>query len=183
MFKILFGISTFSFLLTSIGMVTSGNDITITKTETSTINYPHQNVLQLTSQTTTTTSTTTTTTTIPQFQPPADWPCVEYYHLSISAGWTTEDWPKLGKILYRESRCNPMAYNPTDPNGGSYGIGQVNGYWCRSSRWTQNGFLQDHNILNTCTDLHEPFTNLLAMRTIFNYSEERNNNGWFPWRT
>lgn len=183
MFKILFGISTFSFLATTFSMATTENEINLTPSEKTVINYPHQNVQALASSTTTTTSTTSTTTTIPQFQPPADWPCVEYFHLSISAGWTVEEWPKLGRILYRESRCVPTVHNETDPNGGSYGVGQVNGYWCRSSRWTENGFLQDAGVLSSCTDLYDPFINLIAMRTIFNYSEEKNDNGWFPWRT
>ena len=181
MFKIIFGISAFSFLATSFSMVVTGNEINVTPPETTVVNYPHQNVQDLATQTTTTTSTSTTTT-LPQFQPPSDWPCVEYFQMSIDAGWTVEEWPKLGRIMYRESRCIPTSFNPDDPNGGSYGLGQVNGFWCRPSRWTSNGFLQDRSVLSQCTDLYDPFTNLLAMRTVFDYSEEQNDDGWFPWR-
>lgn len=32
-------------------------------------------------------------------------------------------------IAYRESRCNPKAWNKHDPASGSYGLWQINGSW------------------------------------------------------
>lgn len=45
------------------------------------------------------------------------------------AGWPMEDgwWPQMRQIVYCESGRNIFAYNPNDPNGGSYGLAQLNG--------------------------------------------------------
>ena len=45
--------------------------------------------------------------------------CGEYHDLAISVGWSEAQWKKLSFVMYRESRCNTMAFNKTDPNGGA----------------------------------------------------------------
>lgn len=111
-----------------------------------------------------------------------DWgPCGEWHDLAISVGWPEAEWPKLSRVLFRESRCRPEAFNATDPNGGSRGILQVNQFWCRPSRYSEHGWLQDQGVLSDCLELHDGETALRAGLAIWYYSLNRNGNGWAPW--
>ena len=40
--------------------------------------------------------------------------CGEWHDLAISVGWSESDWPILSRIMYRESRCQPDAWNGSD---------------------------------------------------------------------
>lgn len=110
--------------------------------------------------------------------------CGEWRELALQIGWPAEEWYTLSHVLYRESRCNIGSHNKTDPASGSRGLMQVNGYWCRPSKWTQAGWLQDRGIVNTCEDLFEPEKNLRAGLAIWLYGEEKHGCGWRgPWAT
>lgn len=110
--------------------------------------------------------------------------CGEWYDLAVSIGWPAEEWPTLSKVLYRESRCNIDSWNRTDPSSGSRGLMQINGYWCRPSKWSQAGWLQDRGILTTCEDLFQPEPNLRAGLAIWLYGEQKHGCGWRgPWAT
>ena len=109
--------------------------------------------------------------------------CGEYHDLAIQAGWPESQWPKLSYVMYRESRCNTFSFNKSDPNGGSRGLIQINGYWCRKNKYNPNGWLQQKSILNNCEDLFDPYTNLRAGWAMWQYSQERNRCGWRPWST
>jgi hypothetical protein len=78
-------------------------------------------------------------------------------------------------IMHRESRCRQLAYNPADPNGGSYGLFQINGYWCQPSRYSRLGWLQEKKVLKTCADLWDPIINAKAFMVMYDYA------GWQPW--
>jgi hypothetical protein len=109
--------------------------------------------------------------------------CGEYHDLAISVGWSEAQWKKLSFVMYRESRCNTMSYNRTDPNGGSRGLIQINGFWCRPSKYNKAGWLQEQGILSKCDDLYKPEVNLRAGLAMWNYSQARNGCGWRPWAT
>lgn len=111
--------------------------------------------------------------------------CAEWYPLAVEVGWPVEEWPAVSKIMWRESRCRPEAHNGTDPNGGSFGLMQINAYWCKPSRWTEIGWLQDRNILDTCHDLYQPETVLRASLAIYLYSYEKHgyDRRFGPWTT
>jgi hypothetical protein len=109
--------------------------------------------------------------------------CGEWRELALRVGWTEAQWPKLSHVLHRESRCNIGSFNRTDPNGGSRGLMQINGYWCRKNKYNPIGWLQAKGILNTCEDLFNPEVNLRAGLAMWNYSQERNKCGWRPWAT
>lgn len=106
---------------------------------------------------------------------PADWQCAEWYDVSIQAGFAHSDWPAVGIVAWRESRCNPAAFNGSDPSGGSRGIMQVNGSW---RRW-----LRDQGILWDITELHDPLTNMRAARAIVQYDRDRGRCDWTQWST
>jgi hypothetical protein len=91
-------------------------------------------------------------------------------------GWAEQDLTQLVAIAYRESRCNPAAFNPTDPNGGSAGVMQINYFWCKPSSYYTNGYLQAYGLLRTCDDLFDLEGNLRSALAIFRYS-----NGWRAW--
>lgn len=136
--------------------------------------------VQLVLPTTTSTTTTTvevapppvpTTTTIPA----GDWKCPQWLGLATEVGWPVSELPMLDKTLWKESRCNSDSFNPSDPMGGSYGLSQTNGFWCESTKYHPNGWLQGQGILYTCADLFDPTTNLRAALAIWQRS------GWSPW--
>lgn len=124
------------------------------------------------------TTSTTTTTTMPI--PPAA-RCSMWWSLAVDQGFTPEMLPTLDRVLYRESRCDPSQHNPTDPNGGSHGLAQVNGYWCLPSRWYPLGYLQTVGVLTTCVDLYEPAVNLRAALALVEYSRSVNLSDWSQW--
>ena len=121
-------------------------------------------------------ATTTTTTTLPVLVGP-DTPCQEWVPTALSVGWPADRvvMEKLLSILWRESRCNADSFNPTDTNGGSRGLAQINGFWCQ--KW-----LQQEGVLAVCDELFDPEVNLKAAWHIYQYSVNKNNNGWHPWR-
>ena len=110
--------------------------------------------------------------------------CGEWFSLASAVGWPEEEWSTLSYVLHRESRCTIGSHNKTDPMSGSRGLMQINGYWCKPSRWSQAGWLQDRGILNTCDDLYDPEINLRAGLAIWLYGEEKHGCGWRgPWAT
>ena len=102
--------------------------------------------------------------------------CEQVFDTAKAIGWPADQLGMLVAIAQRESRCQPDAYNATDPNGGSYGIMQINGFWCQPSRYWPNGYLQAYGLLTDCTDLYDRETNLRAALAIYRYS-----NGWRAW--
>lgn len=133
------------------------------------------NTTTSTTSTTTTSTTTTTTTIVPEWDV-NNYRCPQWYDTAIAAGWTQDYWPMLSRVIYKESRCNYDSHNPNDPAGGSYGLTQINGYWCNSNTYNPGGYLQNKGILATCEDLYDPLTNLRAALEIFS-----RHHSWSPW--
>lgn len=84
-------------------------------------------------------------------------------------------------VMWRESRCRQVAFNPTDPMGGSYGLFQINAYWCKPNKYFKKGVLQHWGIVESCDDLFNPRVNALAFMAIFDYAERHYGDGWIPW--
>ena len=102
--------------------------------------------------------------------------CEQVFDTAKTIGWPANQLGMLVAIAMRESRCQPDAFNPSDPNGGSYGIMQINGFWCQPSRYWPNGYLQAYGLLTSCNDLYDRETNLRSALAIYKYS-----NGWRAW--
>ena len=115
----------------------------------------------------------TTVVTTPITQPDA---CQTVFDMARHVGWPEHALTQLVAIAYRESRCNPDAFNPTDPNGGSAGVMQINYFWCKPSSYYANGYLQAYGLLRTCDDLFDLEDNLRSALAIYRYS-----NGWHAW--
>ena len=101
--------------------------------------------------------------------------CPQWWHLASSVGWSSKNLKKLDKIMWRESRCQLYAVNHKDPNKGSWGLMQVNGFWVK--------YLAAHGILERLEDLQDPSINLRSALRIYNYADAKHGNGWSPWRT
>ena len=115
----------------------------------------------------------TTVVTTPITQPDA---CQTVFDMARHVGWPEHELTQLVAVAYRESRCNPDAFNPKDPNGGSAGVMQINYFWCKPSSYYANGYLQAYGLLRTCDDLFDLEDNLRSALAIYRYS-----NGWRAW--
>lgn len=105
---------------------------------------------------------------------PDDAKCPQWWHMAISVGWSATNLEKLDKIMWRESRCDLYAINSKDPNKGSWGLMQVNGFWVE--------YLSSKGILKRLGDLQDPSINLRSALAIYNYAHSRHGNGWGPWQ-
>jgi soluble lytic murein transglycosylase-like protein len=115
--------------------------------------------------------TTTTSSTI--YIDPYTSACEQFSALAINLGWPADQRTVLESIMKRESNCTPNAFNSKDPNGGSRGLMQINGFW---TPW-----LTERGIIAQAEDLLQAQTNLLAALAIYNYGVERHGFGWGPW--
>lgn len=113
--------------------------------------------------------TTTTITTIAN--------CDDVRALAVSLGWPPDELQTLMSVVKAESACYPWAHNLGDPNGGSYGLLQINGFWCLPSRYYPLGYLQELGILSACDDLFNATVNLRAGLAVLAES------GWQAWAT
>ena len=115
--------------------------------------------------------TTTTSSTI--YIDPYTSACEQFSALAVNLGWPTDQRTVLESVMFRESRCIPNSVNSKDPNGGSRGLMQINGFW---TPW-----LTDAGIINQVDDLLQAETNLLAALAIYNYGVDKHGYGWGPW--
>ena len=108
-------------------------------------------------QATTTTSTTTTTTTeVPLVPDVHDYidesraqygNCGEWYETALVAGWELPTyWPDLSRIMYREARCIPTAFNGHDA-----GLTQLNRLHSKGMStlgyvWPDDAFIPEVNL-------------------------------------
>jgi hypothetical protein len=118
-------------------------------------------------------TTTTTSTTLPALVTT----CTQVASLALAEGLPPNELETALKVAVRESRCTSDAFNADDPNGGSYSIYQINGFWCLPNSNWPTGWLQAKGIVNSCADLFDPTTNTRAMVAIWR------NSGWLPWKT
>ena len=93
--------------------------------------------------------------------------CSAYVADAISAGWPASEAPMLARVMFRESRCDPTAYNAKDSNGGSRGLMQING--------THKLWLMQTGYINNLNDLFNPDINLRAALHLWNMV------GWSAW--
>ena len=112
--------------------------------------------------------TTTTSSTI--YIDPYTSACEQFSALAINLGWPADQRTVLESVMKRESNCTPNAVNSKDPNGGSRGLMQINGFW---TPW-----LTEREIITQAEDLLQAQTNLLAALAIYNYGVERHGFGW-----
>lgn len=118
-------------------------------------------------------STTTSSTSSTVFIDPYGSACEQFSALAVNLGWPADQRTVLESVMWRESNCIPNAINSKDPNGGSRGLMQINGFW---TPW-----LIERGIITSAENLLQAQTNLLAALAIYNYGVERHGFGWGPW--
>jgi len=115
----------------------------------------------------------TTTTSSTLFIDPYATAAEQFAALAVNLGWPVEEYKTLVKVITRESNGIAIAHNSKDPMTGSYGLMQINGFWCKGA----NSYLQKAGLITSCEMLLDPQINLRAGLIIFTRS------GWSPWRT
>jgi hypothetical protein len=118
-------------------------------------------------------STTTSSTSSTIYIDPYTSACEQFSALGVNLGWPADQRTVLESVMFRESRCIPNAVNSKDPNGGSRGLMQINGFW---TPW-----LIDAGIITSAENLLQADVNLRAALAIYNYGVERHGYGWGPW--
>jgi hypothetical protein len=118
-------------------------------------------------------STTTSSTSSTIYIDPYTSACEQFSALAVNLGWPADQRTVLESVMFRESRCIPNSVNSKDPNGGSRGLMQINGFW---TPW-----LTDAGIITQVDDLLQAQTNLLAALSIYNYGVDKHGYGWGPW--
>lgn len=103
--------------------------------------------------------------------------CPEWTAKALTAGWQPLEVPRLLRIMHRESRCKPEACGETDSptirKCRDWGLMQINDYsWKTTIR----------NLGLSIEQMHDPYWNLWFARWLFEYSLERNGDGWVPWK-
>ena len=137
--------------------------------------------------TTTTTSTTTSTTssTVPftrlaDFHP--DTKCQEWFQTAITVGWpnTTETLEKLGRLLWKETRCMNITPLSSDPelaerfNGSDHGIAQINEIHTKYVEQVFN--------MPFAEAMSDPTLNLRFAYLLYSDIAEGGGCGWKPWK-
>ena len=137
--------------------------------------------------TTTTTSTTTssTTSTVPftrlaDFHP--DTKCQEWFQTAITVGWpnTTETLEKLGRLLWKETRCMNITPLSSDPelaerfNGADHGIAQINEIHTKYVEQVFN--------MPFAEAMSDPTLNLRFAYLLYSDIAEGGGCGWKPWQ-
>ena len=95
--------------------------------------------------------------------------CAQYVADAISAGWPADQAPTLARVMFRESRCIPTAFNAKDTHGGSYGLMQIN---AQHKAW-----LMQTGLITGLDDLFNPDINLRAALHLYRMV----GNSWSPW--
>ena len=118
----------------------------------------------------------TTTTTTVWIEPKPKTECHAALQIGLDVGWPAKEMATLARVLWRESRCSfGPVLNPDDPMSGSYGLMQINGFWCKPTKSNPVPWLQQRNLVTECVDLYGAETNLQAGLAIWR------NSGWHPW--
>lgn len=100
--------------------------------------------------------------------------CREWAGLAYDIGWPAEEIPRLLNIMHRESRCLPDACSESDSGRvcRDWGLMQINEYSWRTTIQKQ-GYQM--------ADMWDPEHNLRFALWLYNYSLDRNGDGWQPW--
>ena len=130
-------------------------------------------------ETTTTTSTQPVTTLAP-FDP--DTKCQEWFQTAITVGWpnNTETLEKLGRLLWKETRCLNITPLSSDPelakrfNNSDHGIAQINEIHTKYVEQVFN--------MPFAEAMSDPTLNLRFAYLLYSEREQAGKCGWQPWK-
>jgi hypothetical protein len=130
------------------------------------------------STTTTSTSTTTSTTTQPSttvVTVPIDTHCQEWFPTAILVGWPNDPavLEKLGRLLWKETRCQNVDYKHPRFNGHDHGVAQINEIHRKYVEQLFNMPFEE--------SMSDPTLNLRFAYLLYSELEETGGCGWKPW--
>ena len=142
--------------------------------------------LTATTTTSTITSTTSTSSTVPftrlaDFHP--DTKCQEWFQTAITVGWpnNTETLEKLGRLLWKETRCLNITPLSSDPelvkwfNGHDHGVAQIN-------EPVHTKYVEQVFNMPFAEAMSDPTLNLRFAYLLYSELEAKGRCGWKPWR-
>jgi len=159
-------------------------DLTVAPKQTITLQdlTPQQlqeRAVELTATTSTTTSTTSTSSTVPftrlaDFHP--DTKCQEWFQTAITVGWpnNTETLEKLGRLLWKETRCQNVSYTHPKFNGHDHGIAQINEI--------HRSYVEQVFNMPMEESMSDPTLNLRFAYLLYSDIAEGGGCGWRPWK-
>jgi hypothetical protein len=124
--------------------------------------------------TTTTTVPTQPTTTVAYVDPETK--CQEWLPVAISVGWpnNTETLEKLGRLIWKETRCLNIGYQHPKFNGSDHGLVQANNI---HRRWAEELFAMPFE-----ESMSDPTLNLRFGFLLYDATTEGGGCGWKPWK-
>ena len=130
-------------------------------------------------ETTTTTAVTTTTTTQPSttvVSVPSEVHCQEWFPTAISVGWPNnpETLEKLGRLLWKETRCQNVSYTHPSFNGNDHGVAQINEI--------HRAYVEQLFDMPMEESMSDPTLNLRFAYLLYSDIAEGGGCGWKPWR-
>ena len=130
-------------------------------------------------ETTTTTAVTTTTTTQPSttvVSVPSEVHCQEWFPTAISVGWPNnpETLEKLGRLLWKETRCQNVSYTHPSFNGHDHGVAQINKI--------HRAYVEQLFNMPMEESMSDPTLNLRFAYLLYSDIAEGGGCGWKPWR-
>jgi hypothetical protein len=129
---------------------------------------------ELTTTTTTSTTTSTQPTTRVAYVDP-DTKCQEWFPVAVSVGWpnNTETLEKLGRLIWKEARCENVSYLHPQFNGHDHGLVQSNEI---HRAWIEELFAMPME-----ESMNDPTLNLRFGWLLYEATEENHGCGWRPW--
>lgn len=129
-------------------------------------------------ETTTTTAVTTTTTTQPSttvVSVPSEVHCQEWFPTAISVGWPNnpQTLEKLGRLLWKETRCQNVSYTHPSFNGHDHGVAQINQIHRKYVEQLFNMPMEE--------SMSDPTLNLRFAYLLYSDIVEGGGCGWKPW--
>jgi hypothetical protein len=118
--------------------------------------------------------------TITPYTAPAGSRCPQWFATAMITGWPEADWPKLDRVIWGESRCNPNVYNGKGRDD-SRGLVQINTKQGSGNRPFIGPFI-DYQ----WDRLYDPETNLWVARRMYDYWQANSWSkrcGWWGWTT
>jgi hypothetical protein len=123
---------------------------------------------------TTTTTSTQPVTTLAPFDP--DTKCQEWFQTAITVGWpnNTETLEKLGRLLWKETRCLNVSYTHPSFNGHDHGVAQINQIHRAYVEQLFSGPMEE--------SMSDPTLNLRFAYLLYSEREQAGKCGWQPWK-
>jgi hypothetical protein len=102
--------------------------------------------------------------------------CQEWFPTAISVGWPndTETLMKLGRLLWKETRCLNVSYTHPQFNGHDHGIAQINEI--------HRSYVEQVFNMPMEESMSDPTLNLRFAYLLYSDIADKGGCGWRPWR-